>query len=188
MRMNIKHTTTARRSVAVNDAVIASAEIAREVQNHAGTTPGQAWQEATRALVIRQLLLQRAQALGLAATPRSEAGLRETAEEALIRTLLETEVRTPTADETECRRYYQANVKRFCSPEVFEPAHILFRAPRDDGAAFAIALQRAAQVLAEVQARPEFVREPGCRFVRLPVGGRRRPSRPDRARRHHTRI
>ena len=51
---------TAPRTITVNDAIIASADIAREVQNHAGTTPKQAWDEATRALVIRELLLQRA--------------------------------------------------------------------------------------------------------------------------------
>ncbi len=50
-------------TVAVNDAIIASTDIAREVQNHAGATPHQAWQDATRALVVRELLLQRARAL-----------------------------------------------------------------------------------------------------------------------------
>ena len=65
------------------------------MQNHAEATPKDAWQEATRALVVRELLLQRAHALHLAAEPRSEAGLRETEEEALIRALLEAEVRHP---------------------------------------------------------------------------------------------
>lgn len=147
--------TTITPPVAVNGVVIANADIAREVQNHAEATPKQAWQEATRALVVRELLLQRARALSLVAVPRSESGLRETEEEALIRTLLETEVHTPTAGETECRRYYDANRQKFRSRELFEPQHILFKAPRDDTAAYAVALERAEAVLAEVQGAPE---------------------------------
>jgi peptidyl-prolyl cis-trans isomerase C len=143
------------KTVAVNDAVIASADIAREVQNHAGTTPKQAWDEATRALVVRELLLQRARALQLAAEPQSDNGLRETDDEALIRVLLETEVRTPKADEATCRRYYQANQARFRSPDLFEPLHILFKAARDDAAAYAQAVAKAEAVLAEVKSAPD---------------------------------
>lgn len=141
--------------VAVNDAVIANATIAREVQNHAGTTPREAWQEATRALVVRELLLQRAHALGLVVEPRAQDGLRETEDEALIRVLLETEVRTPSADAAACRRYYDANPAKFRSSDLFEPLHILFKAARDDVAAYALAVERAGTVLAEVTAAPD---------------------------------
>ena len=82
-------------TVVVNDAIIASTDIAREVQNHAGATPLQAWQEATRALVVRELLLQRARALNVVAQPLSQDGARETDEEALISALLAAEVTTP---------------------------------------------------------------------------------------------
>src|SRR5690242_14959273 len=142
-------------TVAVNDAIIANADIAREVQNHAGATPLQAWQDATRALVVRELLLQRARALNVIAQPRSETGARETDEEALINTLLAAEVTTPKADEASCRRYYHANLKRFRSPDLFEPLHILFKAPRDDATAFTQAVARAEAVLAEVNAAPD---------------------------------
>lgn len=174
MRTVINHPTTAH-TVAVNDAVIANADIAHEVQNHTGRSPYEAWHEATRALVIRQLLLQRAHILGLTATPRSEAGLCEAEEEALIRTLLETEVRTPTASEAECRRYYEANRGKFRSPELFEPQHILFKAARDDTAAFALAMERATQVLAAVQAAPDEFASLAASFSECPTaseGGR----------------
>lgn len=138
----------------VNDAPVAAADIAREVQNHAGGSPQQAWEAATRALVVRTLLSQRARELKLVAEPRSVEGLRETEEEALIRVLLETEVRTPTADEATCRRYYQANLSRFRGPELFEPLHILFQAARDDKAAYAAAVQRAEAVLERLRSRP----------------------------------
>jgi peptidyl-prolyl cis-trans isomerase C len=100
-------------SVSVNDAVIAHADIAREVQNHPASTPKQAWEAAIQALVVRELLLQRGRSLHLNVTPRSEDGTRETDEDALIRTLIETEITTPKADEAACRRYYDAHEARF---------------------------------------------------------------------------
>jgi peptidyl-prolyl cis-trans isomerase C len=148
------------RTVAVNGAVVANAAIAREVQNHAGATPMEAWQAATRALVVRELRLQRARSLNLIDEPLAENGARETDEEALIRTLLATDVMTPKADEASCHRYYQANLHRFRSQDLFEPLHILFKAPRDDAAAFAKAVARAELVLAEIRAAPD-------RFERL---------------------
>lgn len=143
-----------RTQIAVNDVVIANAAIAREVQNQEGASPRAAWDAATRALVVRELLAQRARTLGIAADPQTVDGLRETEEEARIRALLEKEVRTPVAEEADCRRYYAANLQRFRSPDLFEPAHILFQAVRDDQAAHATALAQADVVLEELKAAP----------------------------------
>jgi peptidyl-prolyl cis-trans isomerase C len=52
-------------TVSVNDAVIAHADIAHYVQNHPAPTRKQAWDAATHALVVRELLLQRARSLRL---------------------------------------------------------------------------------------------------------------------------
>jgi len=145
---------SAPKFVAVNEAVIASADIAREVQNHKGGSPVTAWEAATRALVVRELLSQRARALELVPAPRGENGLRETDEEALIRMLLEVEVKTPTAEEADCRRYYKSNLARFRSPDLYEPLHILFKAAQDDEAAYAVAVERAEAVLGDVEAAP----------------------------------
>lgn len=146
---------TLRPSIAVNGTVIPNGTIAREAQNHAGASPREAWQEATRALVVRELLLQRAQVLGLAAEPRSIDGQRETDEEAVIRAVLEHDVRTPTADEATCRRYYEANKARFRAPDLFEPRHILFQARSDDAAAYDLALAKATAALSLVRACPD---------------------------------
>jgi peptidyl-prolyl cis-trans isomerase C len=153
MRINTVRA-SAPRFVTVNGAVIASADIAREVQNHQGSSPASAWEAATRALVVRQLLSQRAASLGLVAEPRSENGLRETPEEALIRMLLEAEVKTPTAEEADCRRYYQSNLSRFRSRDLYEPLHILFQAAQDNEPAYAVAVNRAEAVLSDVTAAP----------------------------------
>ena len=69
-----------------------------EAQNHAVETPKAAWELATRALVIRELLLQRARALELVAGPRVQVCPRDD-EEASIRLRAGREVCTPTADE-----------------------------------------------------------------------------------------
>ena len=77
--------------------------------------------------MVRELLLQRARTLGIAAELHSENGLRETEDEALIRALLEREISTPTADEASCRRYYLAHQSRLRSPDgavlPFEQVH-----------------------------------------------------------------
>jgi peptidyl-prolyl cis-trans isomerase C len=153
MRIETKRS-SAPNIVAVNDAIIASADITREAQNHEGGSPVTAWEAATRALVVRELLSQRARALELVPEPRSENGLRETDEEALIRMLLEAEITTPTAEEADCRRYYNANLARFRGPDLYEPLHILFKASQGDEDAYALAVQRAEAVLADIKAAP----------------------------------
>ncbi|MDR3522618.1 MAG: peptidylprolyl isomerase [Acetobacteraceae bacterium] len=147
--------TSLPKPVSVNGVVIANADIAREVQNHNQPSPAAAWEAATRALVVRELLAQRARDLDLVAMPHTTDGVRETEEEALIRVLLKTEIHTPRADEASCRRYYTANQSRFRSPDLFEPLHILFKAAQSDEAAYAQALTRAETVLADIQAAPD---------------------------------
>lgn len=139
----------------VNDVAIPHATIAREVQHHQAESSSVAWEQATRALVIRELLRQRARTLDLDAVPLEQDGARETDEDALIRLLLEREVCTPTADDAVCRRYYDSNQARFRSPDLFEPAHILFKARRDDAAAYGKAEAQAAAVLVELEQHPD---------------------------------
>lgn len=154
-RVTLREAAAPPPAVAVNGHVIAHAAIAQEVQHHAGESARQAWDAATRALVVRELLAQRARALGVVAAPQPGEGPRETEEERLIQALLQAEIRTPQADEAACRRYYQANPARFRAPDLFEPVHILFKAAREDAAAHAVAEARARAVLAEVAGHPE---------------------------------
>ena len=155
MRIETIRSGSPSKIVFVNEAVIPSTDIAREVQNHQGGSPVAAWEAATRALVVRQLLAQRARTLGIVPEPRSENGLRETEEEASIRMLLEAEVKTPTAREADCRRYYHANLERFRLSDLYEPVHILFRAVQEDRVAYDRAVERAEAVLAEVLESPD---------------------------------
>jgi peptidyl-prolyl cis-trans isomerase C len=146
----------ARVPVVVNGVAIAHEAISREAQNHPASTPIAAWTAAARALVVRELLLQEARRLGLSPAPNAEEeGRRETDEEALIRGLIELEIATPTPDEDACRRYYGRNAARFRSADIFEAAHILIAARRDQAKAFAAARERAAAILAQLREAPD---------------------------------
>jgi peptidyl-prolyl cis-trans isomerase C len=79
---------------------------------------------------------------------------RETEEEALLRRLIETEVAVPKPDEEICRRYYGQNRARFRSTDIYEAAHILFAASRDDLIAYDRARLSAKSVLAEIRRDP----------------------------------
>jgi peptidyl-prolyl cis-trans isomerase C len=142
--------------VSVNGVVIASADIAREAQHHASPDPDETWTRAARALAIRELLVQEADRLGVVAEPLDDGeGRSETPDEARLRALLEREVVVPHADEAACRRYYDANRRRFRSPDLFEAAHILIAAAPGDAAAREAARRTAGALIAELRERPQ---------------------------------
>jgi peptidyl-prolyl cis-trans isomerase C len=147
--------------VRVNGVEVPRLAIIREMQNHPAASPKAAREAATAALVVRELLLQEARRFGLEATPATDAdGRRETEEEALIRQLIEREVALPQVEAAACRRFYDANLHRFRSPDVCEAFHILFAARREDERAYAEARRYAETAIAEL------IREPG-RFEEL---------------------
>ncbi len=142
--------------VSVNGTAIPEAAIASEMQHHPSPTPQAARQAAARALAIRALLLDRARTLGLRAEPLTdEEGRRETEEDALIRQLLEAEVKTPEPDEASLRRYYDNNRRRFVSPEIFEASHILISADRADAASYRRAVAEAEAMIVMLREHPE---------------------------------
>jgi hypothetical protein len=95
--------------------------IADEAQHHPGGSVAEARLAAGRALAVKALLLNRAAGLGLTATPElDEAGREETADDALIRVLLETEVDVPAPSEAECRRVYDARLAPHPAAPPFE--------------------------------------------------------------------
>lgn len=143
------------RTVTVNGVTIPREAIARETQNHPASKPIEAWQAAARALVIRELLLQEATRLEIAAVPLSDGeGRRETDQEARIRALLEQEVSSPAAGEEELQRYYTNNRKAFRTPDLYEVAHILIGLRESGPVALQAARERAEAILREVEATP----------------------------------
>ncbi len=162
---------TAKIVVSVNGVVIPREAIAREIQHHPAATPVAAWKGAARALVVRELLLQEARRLGVIAAPTNDGqGRRETGEEALVRTLVEQEVRTPRADEAACRRYYELNRRRFRSADLYEARHILLAATKDDGAARKEAREQALAVIADLASDPTKFGAMAAAFSACPSG------------------
>ncbi|CAG4920036.1 peptidylprolyl isomerase [Paraburkholderia gardini] len=103
--------------LSVNGTVIESAAIAAESALHADEPdPDHA---ARRALVVRELLSQRATATGLLA---NGAGL----DDETVDRLLELECAMPVPSAEECQRYYAANMQKFRSPDLVFARHILF--------------------------------------------------------------
>ncbi len=137
--------------VRVNGVEIPPEAIAEEIQHHPAPDAETAWVEAARALAVRELLLQQARRLGVAAEPiADEAGRIEVDEDALIQALLELEVEPAEPGDAECRRYYDANIDRFRTPDLFEAAHILIEPEGEGEAAWGAALARAEAIIAEV--------------------------------------
>jgi len=141
-------------TIRVNGIEIDGEAIHAEMQNHPAATAAAAMRAAAQALVVRQLLLQEAARLGVAAEPADEAD-GALPEEAQIAHLIEREVQTPEVSEDECRRYYEANPGRFRSPDLFDAQHILFAAAPDDAEARAVAKARAQAALQDLAAAPE---------------------------------
>ncbi len=143
-------------AISVNGTVIEQSAIAREAQHHPAGSAREAGEAAARALVIRHLLLEEAERLGIVGVPETDGeGRRETPEEALISTLLRQEVQVPEADSETARRFYLQNEARFKSEDVFEAAHILFSADRSDSEAFGRARERALAALGVLREAPE---------------------------------
>ncbi len=141
--------------IQVNGVTITRAAITREAQYHAAPSAAESRRLAAQALVVREVVLQRARELGLAPEPRlDERGRRETDEEAQVRTLVEQEVHVPSATEAELQRYYDANRARFRAAELFEARHILISAGTNDADRRAAARAKADELAVLLAADP----------------------------------
>jgi peptidyl-prolyl cis-trans isomerase C len=135
----------------VNGVEIPPEAIAEEIQHHPAPDAETAWVEAARALAVRELLLQEARRIGIAAEPLADdSGRTEIDEDALVRALLEEQVVPAEPSEAECRRYYEANQDRFRTPDLFEAAHILIEPEGSDDQAWTLALQRARAIVRDI--------------------------------------
>jgi peptidyl-prolyl cis-trans isomerase C len=141
-----------RKQISVNGVVLPHEIVAAEAQNHAAASPAQAFADAARALVIRELLLQEARRLDLTPEPETDAeGRRETDEDALIRTAVIQAIPRDAPDEESCRRYYENNRRRFRSADIYEAAHILIAATPESEAT---ALEAARELIATLKRDP----------------------------------
>lgn len=141
--------------VSVNGVTIDAHTIGLEAQYHPAPHWEAAQHEATRALVVRQLLLQQARSEGMVALREDDEALEQQA----IEQLTQRDVAVPEVNEATCRAYYERNPQRFTSPDLFEASHILFAVPADDAQGAADARRRAQDTLQLLRKKPEaFVR------------------------------
>ncbi|PCM44783.1 peptidylprolyl isomerase [Marinobacter sp. ANT_B65] len=109
--------------VYVGETLISEEDIAREMQHHPAEEVVEAWHDAAKSLVIRELLLQQARVLKLP---------EELDEESAIARVLELELDVPEPSEEDCERFHAANPGRFRSPTLMAVSHILLAAAPDD--------------------------------------------------------
>lgn len=155
--------------ISVGGIEIPSAQIAAEAQNHPAQAPELAWASAAEALVIRRLLLDEADRLGILATDLADAEGRTLApDDSRIEALLEQEVKIPSADEATARRYYDQHKARFTSPAMVEAEHILFAITPDDHLAYGLAMGDARAAILKLQSDPGVFADLAQRYSACP--------------------
>ncbi len=137
--------------ISVNNCIISMDEVAREMQYHQSDTMETARKAAAEALVIRELLKQRAERIDICV---ESAGKYD--EEATFAALIEAEVTVPASTEEECQRYFDNNQQRFKSEVLIEARHILLTAPADKPDARVAAKQKAITLINKLQQSVEL--------------------------------
>ncbi len=130
--------------ISVNGVAIERAAVEREIQHHPAASREEAEREAATALVIRELLLQRAR----------ERAIDGGSENERIAKLIELDVKSPEPTDEEIARYHRRNALKFMTAPVYEAAHIFFPATQRDFDRRAEAKASAQAVLAEIAADP----------------------------------
>ncbi len=155
--------------IRINDTLIDDEAIRAEAALFAGAPDADA--AARRALAVRELLLQRAGALGLleGGLPREAVTFAgRAAEDEVIARVLDAEVATPSATPEECRRHYEAHAERYGSGELVEACHILFAVT--PGTPVAQLRAKAEETLAELRAHPDRFAQRAQELSNCPSG------------------
>ena len=135
----------------VNEIQVSDDEIHGEMQYHPAASREEAEREASKALLVRQILLQEARRAGYVASEGEGETLGDDdhdSDEAAIARLLEENVRVGEPNEAACRALYERSGDRLRSPNLFEGSHILFLAPSGDEALRTAARAAASETLA----------------------------------------
>ncbi len=128
-------------SILVNGTEISPEQIYAEMQYFPSNSAEQAQQAATQSLIIKELLTQKADALGLSANNADD----------LIELVLDKDVTVPAPTDEECRRFYDSHLERFSSSPLVEARHILLGAAPDDAKARGERLDQAEALIKRLQ-------------------------------------
>ncbi len=147
--------------ITVNGVTIGDEAVEAETEFHRDEpSPREA---AARALAVRELLVQRARARGIADRIESD----EECDRAIDR-LLEREVRTPEPTDEESARYYAAQAAKYRSGDLVEADHILFAVTPN--APVEPIRQQAEATLKRVSSNPALFAELAKSFSNCPSG------------------
>lgn len=148
-------------AVSVGGQPVSEDEIAQEMQYHPADSAGSAQLKAARALVVRELLRQRAAALGLL-----QEG--DDADDQAIAALLEQELAVPEPSEDDCERFYATHPERFCEPSRVNVRHILLAAAPDNAEARDAQYHQGVKLLETLSQTPERMTEFAQRYSACP--------------------
>ncbi len=155
--------------LSVNGTVISDAMIERATADCSGAPePGVT---AKCALVLHELLHQRAAALGLPVRSGAQADAEDTGlteDETLLEQLLDLEASMPAPTGAECRRYYDAHRDAFRPGDLAQVRHILFGVTA--GVPVQALLARAEATLHELRADPGRFAERAAELSNCPSG------------------
>ncbi len=138
--------------VRVNGVEITSTAIAQEMQYHPADSQREVVFLAAQALVLQELLKQRAAEINLQVEIRDA----ETLEEATVRCLLEHEISTPEIGDTELETFYNSNPRSFTTPPLVSAKHILIAADPEDDLERSTQREVALNIIEQLQAGVSF--------------------------------
>lgn len=135
--------------ITVNGVAITPDQINQETQYHHASSLPEAKYQAMQALVIRELLVQKAVYECLC----SREFAAKNPDEAMER-LLEKDLYVPEPGQEECGRYYDENKEKFKTRPLFEVSHIFYPAPEQDRKVRQNAFERAGTALKKIHDNP----------------------------------
>jgi len=142
--------------ITVNGVEITDAAIEQELPHH--QKAGNPLKQSVHELVLRTVLLQEADRLGIAGGD----------DDARIEALFAQEVHVPGADNATCETYYRNRPELFSAEEMIEARHILFQVTPT--APLELIRETAEAVLEELRAHPERFEELARQYSNCPSG------------------
>jgi len=140
--------------IRVNNTEFDETAIVKEMQYHTAETHTEAKNKASEALIISELLRQRAKTLNIENPDADSSDVEKSGDEAFLEALLALEVEFPKASEEDCRNYFEANPKKFMTTPLVEAKHILLDAAPDDAQARSEAIELAEQLIKRLEKEP----------------------------------
>lgn len=147
--------------IQVNHVAIEDDAVLSEMQYHDAETHGDCKNKAAEALIIAELIKQRALDLNIELDIVNP-------QEAALNALLDRDISMPEATSQDCKNYYQQNPEKFMSSPLVSVRHILLAAKPDDANARSEALDKAKVIIERLQGNAEAFASFAAEFSTCP--------------------